>query len=145
MAQVSAVEIMRSGGTNLPITVVETLLLKVAPSIDETDNCRFPACSPEHQPCCSLEMWIPRPQRLGGRFQRVSFVFLGGAGEAVLVSDRADADGVSPFACSRTICRRGQAKSSARPAGGVSGSPLNSVRAASGSTTAGREPGPPSN
>jgi hypothetical protein len=48
MAQVSAVEIMRSGGMNLPKTVVEALLLKVAPSIDKTDNCRFPARSPEH-------------------------------------------------------------------------------------------------
>jgi len=30
---------MRSAGRSFPITVVETLLLKVAPSIDETDNC----------------------------------------------------------------------------------------------------------
>jgi hypothetical protein len=30
---------MRSAGPSFPITVVETLLLKVAPSIDETDNC----------------------------------------------------------------------------------------------------------
>ena len=43
------------------------------------------------------------------------------------------------------ISRRGQAKSSARPAGGASGSPLTSVRAASASTAAGRDPGPPSN
>jgi hypothetical protein len=88
---------------------------------------------------------IPRPQRLAGRFQRVSFVFLGGAGEAVLASDRTDAEGGSPFACSRPTSRRGQEKSSARPAGGASGSPLTSVRAASGSTAAGRELGPPSN
>src|SRR5215211_438944 len=83
----------------------------------------------------SVWVWVaaPRPQRLGGRFQRVSFVFLVGAGEAVLGSDETDSEGISPLACSRPSSRRGQAKSSARPAGGVSGSPLNSVRAASGS------------
>src|SRR5260370_40452420 len=37
---------------------------------------------------------------------------------------KTDADGVSPFACSRPTSRRGQAKSSARPARGASGSPL---------------------
>ena len=42
-----------------------------------------------------------------------------------------------PLACSRPTSRRGQAKSSARPAGGVSGSPLTSVRAASASTRGG--------
>ncbi len=55
------------------------------------------------------------------------------------------ATGDSPLACSRPTSRRGQTKSSARPAGGASASPLTSVRAASASTAAGREPGPPSN
>jgi hypothetical protein len=55
------------------------------------------------------------------------------------------ATGVSPLACSRPISRRGQAKSSARPAGGANASPLTSVRAASASTGAGRDPAPPSN
>src|SRR6185437_14072635 len=49
------------------------------------------------------------------------------------------------LACSRPTSRRGQTKSSARPAGGLSASPLTSVRAAKASTAAGREPGPPSN
>jgi hypothetical protein len=57
----------------------------------------------------------------------------------------AEATGVFPSACSRPISRRGQAQSSARPAGGASGSPLTSVRAASASIAAGRDPGPPSN
>ena len=64
---------------------------------------------------------------------------------ATVPSGATDATGVSPLACSRPTSRRGQAKSSARPAGGASGSPLTSVRAASASTAAGREPGPPSN
>jgi len=53
------------------------------------------------------------------------------------------ATGLSPLAGSRPTSRRGQAKSSARPAGGASDSPLTSVRAASASTAAGREPAPP--
>ena len=57
----------------------------------------------------------------------------------------AEATGGSPLAISRPTSRRGQAKSSARPAGGANGSPLTSVRTTSASTAAGREPGPPSN
>jgi len=73
------------------------------------------------------------------------FFGFGGALGAAVPSGETDADGVSPFACSRPTSRRGKAKSSARPAGGASGSPLTKVRAASASTAAGREPGPPSN
>src|SRR6267154_1799651 len=74
------------------------------------------------------------------------FFGFGGAPAAPAVpSGEAEAIGVSPLACSRPTSRRGQTKSSARPAGGASGSPLTSVRAASASTAAGREPGPPSN
>ena len=51
----------------------------------------------------------------------------------------------SPRACSRPTSRRGQAKSSARPAGADSGSPLTRVRDANGSAATGRTPGPPSN
>src|SRR5580704_5808850 len=51
--------------------------------------------------------------------------------------------GVSPLDCSRPTSRRGQTKSSARPAGGLSASPFTSVLAASASTAAGRDPGPP--
>src|SRR6266705_2522347 len=71
--------------------------------------------------------------------------FGGPPGAATVPSGEVDATGVSPLACSRPTSRRGQTKSSARPAGGASGSPLTSVRAASASTAAGREPGPPSN
>src|SRR5882672_4938732 len=71
--------------------------------------------------------------------------FGGPPGAATVPSGEVDATGVSPLDCSRPTSRRGQTKSSARPAGGASGSPLTSVRAASASTAAGREPGPPSN
>src|SRR5712671_6318570 len=71
--------------------------------------------------------------------------FGGPPGAATVPSGEVDATGVSPLACSRPTSRRGQTKSSARPAGGASGSPLTSVRAASASTAAGRDPGPPSN
>jgi hypothetical protein len=60
-----------------------------------------------------------------------------GAGTRALPSGDADAMGASPFARSRPTSRRGQAKSSARPGGGVSASPLTRVRAASASTAAG--------
>ena len=50
----------------------------------------------------------------------------------------ADATGVS-------TSRRGQVKSSARPAGADKGSPLIMTRAASASTAARGAPGPPSN
>ena len=87
------------------------------------------------------------PILIGGRGLVCSdfFGFGGALGAASAFSGDTDADGVSPLACSRATSRRGQAKSSARPAGGVSGSPFTSVRAASASTAAGREPGPPSN
>src|ERR1700730_6849092 len=67
--------------------------------------------------------------------------FLTGA----MPSRDADAIASSPLARSLPTSRRGQEKSSARPGGGVSASPLNSVRAASASTAAGLVPGPPSN
>src|ERR1700722_5862192 len=51
--------------------------------------------------------------------------------------------GVSPLDCSCPTSRRGQTKSSARPAGGLSASPFTRVLAASASTDAGRDPGPP--
>ena len=87
------------------------------------------------------------PILIGGRGLVCSdfFGFGGALGAASAFSGDTDADGVSPFVCSRPTSRRGQAKSSPRPAGGVSGSPSTRVRAASASTAAGREPGPPSN
>ena len=74
---------------------------------------------------------------------RFDFGDAGGAPD--VPSGETEATGVSPLACSRPISRRGQAKSSARPAGGVSGTPFTRVRATSASTAAGRDPGPPSN
>src|SRR4051812_3918466 len=78
-----------------------------------------------------------------------SFFGFGGGGVAITAvtpsEDDVEAIGTSPLACSRPTSRRGQTKSSARPAGALNGSPLTSVRAASASTAAGREPGPPSN
>ena len=91
---------------------------------------------------------FPKKSRGAGALDwtgRGFFGFGGALGAAAVPSGETEADGVSPFACSRPTSRRGQAKSSARPAGGASGSPLTSVRAASASTAAGREPGPPSN
>ena len=76
---------------------------------------------------------------------RIKAGFGGPPGAVTAPSGAVDATGGSPLACSRPTSRRGQTKSSARPAGGASGSPLTSVRAASASTAAGREPGPPSN
>jgi len=57
----------------------------------------------------------------------------------------ADATGASPLTRSCPTSRRGQAESSARPAGADKGSPLTKTRAASGSLATGRDPGPPSN
>src|ERR1700733_9746228 len=78
-----------------------------------------------------------------------SFLGFGGGGVAITgvapPSGEAEATGVSPLACSRPTSRRGQAKSSARPAGGVSGSPFTRVRATSASTAPGSGAGPPSN
>ena len=91
--------------------------------------------------------WEPHQNwRLGRR----NFSGFGGATGAITgvmpsgsIAFRA-ATGVSPLTCSLPTSRRGQAKSSARPAGGASASPLTIVRATRGSIAAGREPGPPS-
>ena len=87
----------------------------------------------------------PKKFRNDGKPGRSFFGFGGAPGATIVPSGETEATGVSPLACSRPTSRRGQAKSSARPAGGASGSPLTSVRAASASTAAGRDPGPPSN
>src|SRR5579863_4315836 len=76
---------------------------------------------------------------------RLGFCDAAGAAAAGVPSGETEATGVSPLACSRPTSRRGQAKSSARPAGAVSGWPFTRVRATSASTAAGRDPGPPSN
>src|SRR5271168_2786983 len=102
--------------------------------------------------------WPPRPKKFrsaggaawsgapgwaaAGRFDFCAAV--GGVVPGV-PSGETEATGVSPLACSRPTSRRGQAKSSARPAGAASGSPFTKVRATSASTAAGRDPGPPSN
>src|SRR5258708_7463686 len=112
-----------------------------------------PAASPDTARACDrYRVKKPGPHAappilIGGRALVCSdfFGFGDALGAASAFSGDTDADGVSPLACSRPTSRRGQAKSSPRPAGGVSGSPLTSVRAASASTAAGREPGPPSN
>jgi hypothetical protein len=56
-----------------------------------------------------------------------------------------DATGASPLIRSSLTSRRGQAKSSARPAGADKASPLSKTRAASASVVTGRDPGAPSN
>ena len=78
---------------------------------------------------------------------RCFFGFSDAAGSLTGAMPSRDADAIasSPLASSRPTSRRGHAKSSARPGGGVSASPLTSVRAASASTAAGLVPGPPSN
>src|SRR6476659_10213599 len=57
----------------------------------------------------------------------------------------ADATGASPLIDSCLTSRRGQAKSSARPAGADKASPLSRTRAANASVATGRDPGAPSN
>jgi hypothetical protein len=75
----------------------------------------------------------------------VFFGFSDAAGIPALASTDVDATGVSPLAPSRLISRRGQAKSSARPAGAGKGSPLINNRAACASIVTDRDPGAPSN
>src|SRR3979490_1264758 len=80
-------------------------------------------------------------------WRRCFFGFSDAAGvvTGALPSGDADATGFSPLTCSRLTSRRGQAKSSARPAGADKGSPVTKTRVASASIATGRDPGPPSN
>src|SRR5258707_4365370 len=75
---------------------------------------------------------FPKKSRGAGALDwtgRGFFGFGGALGAAAVPSGETEADGGSPFACSRPTSRRGQAKSFARPAGGASGAPLSTVLA----------------
>ena len=91
------------------------------------------------------------PPRVGRHaYAAMLFGFRDAAGTIIVallsrkVSGNAAATGVSPLDRSRSISRRGHAKSSARPAGADKGSPLKKTCAASASIVTGRDPGPPS-
>ena len=73
--------------------------------------------------------------------------FSDAAGAVTWAPTSGDANAIagSPFTCSCPTSRRGQAKSSARPAGADKGSPLTNTRVASASFATGRDPGPPTN
>jgi hypothetical protein len=116
----------------------ETKILELAPyEISVRPICIGGECawSAEGSPC-GIRL-SATPLAFGGR--SLCLCLFVGTIPTVLLSDDMDA---TPAAL--PISRRGQEKSSARPAGGASASPLTSVRAASASTAAGREPGPPS-
>jgi len=82
-----------------------------------------PSAPPGH-PSGNRQKMILSPNSSGDAF----LDFSDAAGARALASSDVDATGVSPLARSRPISRRGQAKSSARPAGADKGSPLTYLR-----------------